>query len=528
MFRRLTTLLAAIATAAYLGGAAQADTPKDTLMVAQDLRDIITFDPSFTYDQSGNEIVTNLYDNLVLVDPDDIDNIRPWLAQSWVVGEDGATITFQLREGVIFHSGNPLTSEDVAYSLRRTVFLDGLQRAFLDRLGWTKENFGEAVEVVDPLTIRFRIFTGVSPSFALINLGTVVTAVVDRKLVMQHEKDGDMGSAWLKSNDAGSGPFRLESYRPTEGIVLKAVADHPLAAPKLNRVIIRHVPEPSSQRLLLESGDVDIARNLPRDQLNALDQSGRAVAQSNRKMEMVHMSLNSSLPVLGHSKVQEALRYLIDYQGMEQSFLKGDMAVAQTFWPFGNPTIPNIYTLDVEKAKGLLKEAGYPDGFKVKLDVYNTAPWMQIGQSIKATMAKAGVDVELVTSERKAVATKFRSRDFEMVIHVWTADYMHPDAFSSFYWSPEVTEEANLKSQVAWRTYWRIPAISMFAEIARAETDGKKRDKMYTAIQYAVQQESPIIFLFNRSHQNGVSTKVRNFMPGPTFGVLNYSSVYKE
>ncbi|TPJ38552.1 ABC transporter substrate-binding protein [Mesorhizobium sp. B2-6-5] len=529
IWRLIGPMIVAFAiTLPWQTGAADAKTPDNVLVVAQDLRDLITLDPSFTYEPSGIEIINNLYDALVTVDPAEPANIVPGVAERWEVSSDGSQFTFFLREGLKFQSGNPVTAADVVFSFRRIIEQHSFLTSFTDRLGWNKDNLDQAVRMIDPMTVRLTLFTKISPSLALANLGTVVSAVLDSKLVLEHQKDGDVGQEWLKTHSAGSGPFSLVSYTPSEGIVLQAYPGYRKGAPAMERIVIRHIPEPSAQRLLLESGDVDVARDLSRDQLDAMRQSGKANVQIDPKLELIYLDSNAENPMLAHPMVREALRYLIDYQGISENLLRGEVRISQTFWPYGKTVLPNIYKLDVERARTLLKAAGYGDGFKIKMDIINTTPWTLIAQSIQKTMAEANIEVEITESEKKAVFGKRRARDYDLMLISWTGDYMDPETFSTFFWSPDNRLEAKLTTQVAWRARWSIPDLSILAELARAEIDPDKRDRMYESIQYTLQQKSPFVFMFFKNQLSGVAGNVNGFKPLPSWGGLDYFGVQKQ
>ena len=136
-------------------------------------------------------------------------------------------------------------------------------------------------------------------------------------------------------------------------------------APTMKRVIIRHVPEPSAQRLMVEKGDVDLARDLTPDQIEGLAGNAELEVQADPKAALIYIGANQSHEILSNPKVMEAIKYLVDYQGMADSFLSGQFIVHQAAWPEGLWAAYNElpYKLDVEKAKALLAEAGYPDGF---------------------------------------------------------------------------------------------------------------------------------------------------------------------
>ena len=124
------------------------------------------------------------------------------IAQSWTVGADGVTYTFKLRPGLTFHSGNPVTADDVAWSLQRTILLDKGPAGVLADLGLTKANVMQKVRVVDPQTVVLETDRKYAPSFVLNVLSACPASVFDKKLLLSHQQGNDFGSAWLRTNDA--------------------------------------------------------------------------------------------------------------------------------------------------------------------------------------------------------------------------------------------------------------------------------------------------------------------------------------
>lgn len=527
--RELSWINAGIAFAMlFASGSAMAGTPANILVVGQSTTDVQTIDPAFTFGHADIEIANNIYDRLIVADPNDPSRIVPKIAERWEFSPDRSKLTFFLRDGLKFHSGNPLTADDVVYSLQRVVMMDSYITVFTQRFGWTKENIGKAVRAVDPLTVEIDLYAKLAPPLVLANVSTIVGTVVDKKLVMEHEQNGDWGSEWLKTNGAGSGPFSLGKLAAAaEGIILKANKEYAFGAPPMDSIVIRNIPESSVQRLLLEKGDIDIARNLTRDQLDALQKSETAKVQRDEKWEMIWIATNRKHPILGNQKVVEAMRYLVDYQGMADTFLRDDMVVKQTFWP-GEGSIESIYALDVEKAKALLKEAGYENGFSFKLEVQSQSYWPEVGQSIKASMANAGIDVQISALPYNVQMGNMRSRDYDATIGSFTAEYTDPDTFSPFFWNPDDRDEANQTQSMAWRAHWDIPELSRKGEEARAESDPQKRAALYAELQRAVQQESPFIFMFRRNYSTGISQRVHGFKPIPIWGGVFYDGVRKE
>ena len=183
---------------------------------------------------------------------------------------DGRTYTFHLRPGVKFASGNALSAEDVVYSLQRAVILDKTPAFILTQFGFTKDNVKDKIKQTGPLTLTMETDKNYAPTFVYNCLTANVASIVDKKLVMSKEAAGDMGYGWLKTNYAGSGPTKLREWRASEIVTLERNDNYFGEKSKLTRVIYRHVKEAATQRLLLEKGDIDIARNLSPQDLDAL------------------------------------------------------------------------------------------------------------------------------------------------------------------------------------------------------------------------------------------------------------------
>ena len=217
-------------------------------------------------------------------------------------------MTFKIRPGIKFHSGNPLTAKDVAFSLQRVVKLNLSPGFILTQFGFTPENMAETIKATDDSTLVLTLDKPYAPTFLLYCLTAGVGSVVDQKLAMEHEKDGDMGHEWLKTNSAGSGPFKLRAWKPNESVSYDANPDYWRGAPKFKRVVTRHIPEPATQRLLLEKGDIDIARKLsPEDLAAVARQRGHQDRQVAQGQHLVSRP-EPEEPNLAKPEVREALK----------------------------------------------------------------------------------------------------------------------------------------------------------------------------------------------------------------------------
>ena len=531
MMRLGTRLWAGLSVATLLGGAvpAIAATPADTLVMAKNIDDVISLDPAECYELTGVEVDANIYDRLIRNDPKDVTKLVGGVAESWTVSPDGKTMTFKLRPGLTFASGKPVTAEDAAFSLSRVIKLN-LSPAFLiSQLGWTKENVDGMVRDVDPATLQLTIGPDYAPSLVLALLSSIVGSVVEKAAVLEHDKGGDLGNGWLKAHSAGSGPFSLRAWKANESVVLDANPTYREGGPPLKRVVIRHVPEPAAQRLLIEKGDADVARDLSPDQIAGLAGNKDVKVVVSPQATLHYVGLNVKAAPLNNEKVRAALHYLVDYDGMANSFLKGQDQVHQTFWPSGfwAALDKNPFTFDPAKAKQLLAEAGYPNGFDITLDASNSQPYSSMAQSIQSSMAQGGVRITIIPGEQKSVITKYRARQHQMLLIYWGPDYMDPHTNADSFARNTDNSDNPATKPLAWRNSWLIPDISKMTEAAVEERDTAKREGLYKDLQQKLLDDSPFIIMFQEVKQTAERANVQDFIVGPTQDVVFYGMTRK-
>ena len=509
---------------------AQAGTPPDMLVMGMRIDDIITLDPAEVFELSAGEISANIYDRVMMFEPEDLTTLVGGVVKSWQISDDGKTITFKMRDGQKFHSGNPVRAQDAVYSLQRVVKLNKTPAFILTQFGWNADNVDKLVKVIDDKTFSITIVEDFSPGLVLNALSAGVGSVVDEKLVKEHEVDGDMGYAWMKDHSAGSGAFSLQEWKSNESVTLNANPNYRHGAPAMKRVIIRHLPEPAAQRLLLEQGDIDIARTLTPDQIAGLAGNKDIVVDLYPKSTLLYMAANTSQKELSNPKVWEALHYLVDYQGMANSFLKGQFEVHQSFWPSGlwASADDKPYKLDIARGKELLAEAGYPDGFSVTIDSLNTSPYMEIAQSLQQTLGQAGIKAEIVPQDGSALWPKYRARRHGLILARWSPDYVDPHSNAdSFCLNPDNRLEAKLTGVLAWRNAWSDPAINALTIAARNEIDLDRRAALYSALQRLHQRVSPFAIMFQQNEQVARHKNVNGFVSGSNFDLVFYRNVTK-
>ena len=506
-----------------------ASTPKDTLVMANSIDDVITLDPAEIFEFTGAEYAANTYDRLINYDVDNVSDIYGGIAESWTISDDGKTYVFKIRKGVKFASGNKLTADDVVFSLQRVVKLDKSPAFILTQFGFNSDNVGQAISKVDDYTVKIVVDKAYAPTFFLYCLTSTLGSIVDQKVVMSHAKDGDFGYGWLKTAYAGSGPFKLKTWKASESLILDRNDNYWGEKAKLKRVFIRHISESSTQRLLLEKGDVDIARNLGPDEIKGLAGNKNIVVRKKAKGAVWYLGLSQKNQYLKIPQVRQALKYLIDYKGMEATILDGKATVHQAFLPKGflGALEETPFTLNVAKAKALLKEVGLEKGFSLTMDTRNNEPTTSMALTIQGTFAQAGIKLEIIPGEGKQTLTKYRARNHDIYIGRWGPDYMDPHTNAdTFARNPDNSDDAKSKP-LAWRNAWAIPEMTKKADAAVLEMDTAKRAKMYLELQREHQQVSPFVIMFQDIEIFSKRSNVNGFILGPSFDSNFYQYVTK-
>lgn len=526
----LTPRAILLASALAIAPAAWADTPADTLVVAHTIDDIISLDPAQSFEFSGNDVNQNTYDRLVDFDPLDPDaGFKPSLAESWEVAEDGMSITLKMREGVTFHSGNPVRAEDAAWSLQRAVKLNLTPAFILTQFGFTPENVEEKI-TFDDTTLTLHMDQPYAPSFVLNCLTANIASIVDKETVLPHVEGEDLGNAWLSTNAAGSGAYTLAAWRANEAVQFTAYEDYWQGAPEMKRVIVRNVAESSAQRLLLEQGDIDVARNLSPTDVDSLRDVEGITIQDEPRGRILYMGLNQNDEVLSNPAVIEAMKHLVDYEGIADSFLKGMFAPHQTFLPMGYLGVleDQPWTYDVEKAKALIEEAGLA-GSTVTTKVRDLREYTDVAQALQASMAEAGLTLNIEQMTGAQVLDAYRARSVPIFIGEWGPDYSDPNTnAATFAFNPDNSAEAAATGLLAWRNAYAVPdEMNEATQAATLEQDADTRAQMYIDIQKQYQAEAPIVPMFQRIEPTGLRENVQNWFSGRAVTSVMYRQVTK-
>jgi len=513
---KLTILTAALA--ATCCAPSHAATPPDSLVMAWNIDAISTWDPAQIGEVVTSEIYSNTCDTLVDFRVSDETQLDPALAKSWDISADRKTITFHLQDNLKFADGSQATAGDLAWSMQRVVKLGYGNAAAIKEYGFDKENVDSRITAPDDKTLEMSFDKAYPTSLVLQAIAANnVSSLINRKEVEKQAVDGDLGHKYLSTHTACVGPYQLMRWNAGEGVVLQASPHYWGKAPVLKRILIRHVAETGTQRLLVTQGDVDIARDLSADDLKTLDQGGKVKVEKILKPQLFFWTFNNEDPIFKNPKVRLAMRYLIDYDGLAKSvmpYLGVPRASFVQQGAFGalDAKEGQPFQLDLTKAKQLLSEAGYPDGFSTAV-LFGTLPHSApIAQSVQQNAAKVGVKLNLERMANAQLFSRVRGREFQSAMMAWQTSV--PDAYgnaSRLVYNPDNRKEARATQYPSWRAAYYDPQMNQKVEAALLEPDDTRRVALYADLQKEQMQQGPMAIMFQMYNSAGISPQVKNW-----------------
>lgn len=524
--RGVLAFLFAVAAVLFLSGAspALAQTRSEVLVVGMELGMITSLDPAKGFEVAGSGVMAHVYDRLLDFAPGKYDKPEPSLAESWKVSPDGLVWTFSLRKGVKFHSGNPMTAEDVVYSFQRAILLKDQPAFILTQFGLTPES----IKAPDPQTVQITLPKKYAGGLFLACMASIVTSVVDSKVVKQNIAktdqfpNGDYGLTWLSRNSAGSGPFILRKWEKGEGVVMDANPSHFRYPPKIKRVIYKDIPEAASRRLQVEKGDLDIAWNMLPDQVNQMTGNTDLRIERYADNAIEYLGMNVTRQYLSDNRVRTAIRYAIDYDGIVNKVLGGAAKQTSTFIPEGFAGYESriLFKTDIEKAKQLMKEAGV-SGFETTMYHNDASPRPEVAQVIQASLAKINIKVNLNKMVGSQLMPLYRAQKTDLFLGGWGPDYNDPHTNAQPF-------ADHTSKQLAYRNAYENDNTAKLIQDAGVEMDDGKRIAMYQAANKVIQEEGPFAFLYQRMFLHAVRNNVQDLKVGPNPQLTKFYTVTKK
>lgn len=517
MKRTLSLLLSVLLIAGLLagcGGNVQGNVSGDgtgkTIVIAGQ-SDLVTLDPGNMYEPYANMISYAAYDMLYRVKSGTMGTPEPSVATEYTVDSTGMVYTFKLRSDVVFASGNKLTAKDVVWSINRVLNMKE-SNAYSNMKNVAK------VEAPDDTTV---VFTLKEPDASfLVKTTSNAYCILDSEVVKQHggsDTGNDTAKAWLDTTSAGSGPYIIESWTPKEQLILKKNPTYWGTAKNIDTIIFREMTSVDAQITALKNGEADIILGLNTETSKQLDGvDGVTVATGpTALLTFLVMSRDTSLsPEMSNPKVQEAVRYALDYQGYLAMGGEG-CTVPLNFVQqgFSGALNRNLETegQDLDKAKALMTEAGYPNGFTINLTCANNnsegLEWTTIAQKVKEDLAKINITVNIETLEATLVYEKMRDASMPFYVMFWSPDYYDINNQTAAFLPGTGDDGTAYGNRAKWERTSANENLWKLAGEIQVETDETKRAQAAEELQQEFDKDNPFAFLLQSPKTYAYSSK---------------------
>ena len=511
--------LPGLASVAGLAPAYAAD--KDTLVIASGA-DAVTLDPGVSFDGQSVLLWRGVYEALLKYKGGTTE-IEPNLAESYSISPDKLTYTFKIRKGIKFQDGETLDAAAVKFNIDRQI---AIKQGIAYALGPVTK-----IETPDDSTVVLHLST---PSDGLLSAfaGLYTVEMISPKAIKDHTTNNDWGQAWLRDHMVGTGPYMLQGYTQSQQAVFTRNPNYWRGwdGDHFQRVIVKYVHEPSTEQLLLQQGEIDVALFLPDDVVESLDGKPGIAVTNVPSFNLYYIVLPTNKGPTANVKVRQAIAYGFNYQSFVKDMLRGKARQARGPLPSNfisfNPNIPQ-YNYDPAKAKQLLAEAGYPKGGFTLKYIYESGYWWKrpLGELFQSNMKDLGITVEIQ----------------EMSPSAWAATLSNPqtagEAFGLVWWPTLATPydymwsvfdtQAQGSAGYNWG-YYSNPKLDKLLDAASAEPDDAKRKEMYGEAQKLLVEESPALYIYEKNYRLPMSDKLQGFVfNGIYIETLDFYALHK-
>ncbi|MCI6603238.1 MAG: ABC transporter substrate-binding protein [Clostridiales bacterium] len=496
MKKHLSLLLALFVCLSLLLAASPVQAEEhDTLTVAT-AYDAITLDPVANNDSPSSHAMHQIYQGLIDLDKDS--NPIPVLAESWELPDD-VTYVFHLRKGVKFHNGEEMKAEDVAYSFERARKAPAVAHIFGD----IKEG---SFEMPDDYTIKFQLN---KPNTGFFKCLAHASGFIVSKKAVEEEGEKKFGQ-----NPVGTGPFKFVEWKKNDHMTFERFEDFwGDPKPAYKTMILRVIPEATNRTIELESGAVDIAYELTPQDIDRVESNPDLQVLRVPEYSTQYLGLNLSQKPLDDIRVRQAIAYGLDMKAIDAAVWRGvGKAATGPFEGSMQYSIANDmkpFPRDVEKAKELLKEAGYPDGLELTLSTNEKTERVDMAGWIKNMLAECGISVKIEVLEWAAYIEKLESGEQQMFQIGWTPDA--PDADMALW----PCFHSSAKGAGGNYVFLEDEKVDKLLEDGRKTPDGEERAKIYKEFQEYIDELKPWIYEHNGEVVIGAAKYIQNLEPSP-------------
>lgn len=481
-----TLLTAPLLAAALLLGTAGAQTSGGTLVAAW-AQEPVGFDPHITSAMSSYQILTNVVDNLVTLDEQQ--NIVPELAESWTVSEDGLTMTFTLRSGVQFSNGTPLTAGHF-----KTVF---------DRLLDPETGSGNAWRMAGVESVAAPDDTTLVLNLSAPTPGLLGHLAVSKALGVFDPASVEDGT--INTRPIGTGPFMISDFQPGTRVLLERNPNYwREGLPYLDAVDVRIIGDETVRRTTLVTGEIDWAFSIPAQSVAELEARDDVVVDATPAGAYYYLGVNVTSGPLADERVRQAIAFAINRDNIVQAAEFGNAQATQDPIPDNSAWAFNYapYEQDLERARQLLAEAGYPNGFEMAImPTTEIQATIRAAQVVQADLAAIGITSRINTLEWAEWLQEQGEGNYETFICSWNG-LVDPDDF--FYAQHRTGEVFNF-------TGYSNPTVDELLDEARVLGTFEERYPLYEQVNRHIVDDAAYIYFYNPLQIHAYGPHVHGF-----------------
>ena len=497
----------------YLGfstGAKETAIEEKVLVIAM-TADVEDLDPQVGTMPRSEEAMANVYDQLVTYEVEKLPNgllksntlkTSGNIAEKIEIGEDGKTYTFTLRKGIKFHSGNELTTADVQYTWDRGFAIEAPSWGFDLSISTIKK----PIKIFNDYSFQFYTEEENPITLQIFQMGG--TSILDSKLLKEKATADDPWAVeWMKKNTAASGPWYIDNWKPGVEIVWKANQDYYLTVPYFDKMIWKIIPSVATQILMLKRGEVDVIERLSGKDAGALEGEEGIQVWSFPSQNLCRLMPSNVVSPFNNQKLRAALAYAIPYEEIIESVYAGKARIPRSPIAVGSPAHDEsgwIYDTNLEKAKQLVKEAGFEDGFEATLSInVSNAVHQTLAVIVQDALAKIGGKIEIDQLSSSAFNELKYGRKLQLYIDEILA------------WIDDPWYILNLNSTTtAWenRINYSNPEFDKIVDDAAFVLDVEKRNQMFAKAQAIFVEDIPWIPISQPNYNFAVNEDIEGYV----------------
>ena len=463
---------------------------KDTLVWAQGA-DVTSLDPHQGKETPAVEVTDQIFDTLTVVDAA-TGELQPQIAESWDQNSD-TSYTFHIRQGVKFHDGSEVKAEDVKFSLDRAINSAAVSYIV---------DFIDKVDVVDDYTVNVELKAPYAP--ALRNLSVPFAAIVPKAVVEADEEA-------FKLHPIGTGPYKFVEWKQGDSVTLERFDDYYAGPAETQKLVMKVIPEASQRTIALETGEVDLAYDLLPNDLEKVRSNSDLQLFEAPSLTCYYISMNMNKAPYDDQKVRDAVNYAIDRQLIIDTIASGsgepaDAIIAPAVFGYFSP---GAYEYDPEKAKSLLAEAGYPNGFETSIWVNDNQTRVEVCQAVQAMLQDVGITCNIEVMEFGSFISRTSAGEHDMGYFGWVTSTT--DADYTYY----SLEHSSQQGAAGNRSFIADPEVDKLIETGRTSADESVRLKAYEDLAVKLKEVNNNAPIYYSTITAGANAKVEGFVMDP-------------